>query len=298
MAESKLNRQRILIVDDEKIIRSVLIDILEMNGYDPVPARNGQEAIDMMRNAPFDLILTDIVMPKATGVDVLRVAKELDPLYPVIMVTAYPSRESVRKMISLGAADYIIKPFSVDTVVVTIDKVLEMHSQFAKLLVTRDTTLEPGIDPLTGAFSASTFTEIVRHEIARCQRLDTDFCLLNIMVDNYRTGVARADTLRKRFAEVLLNAARPGDIVGRTGVDDFTLLLPQTEPKIVQVAFQRVNKSTEVWNLRGGLTRFPDHGDSPNALIGRARALCEKARSKDYQQGLRILTPAVARVRV
>ncbi len=298
MAANRLDRQRILIVDDEKIIRSVLVDILEMNGYDPVTARNGQEAIDMMRDAPFDLILTDIVMPKATGVDVLRVAKELDPLYPVIMVTAYPSRESVRKMISLGAADYIIKPFSVDSVVVTIDKVLEMQSQFAKLLETHDTALEPGIDALTGTFSSSTFTEIVRHEIARCQRLDTDFCLLNIMVDNYRTGVARADTLRKRFAEVLLNAARPGDIVGRTGIDDFTLLLPQTDPKIVQVAFQRVNKSTEVWNLRGGLTRYPDHGDSPAALIERARTLCQKARSKDYEQGLRILTPTVTKVTV
>jgi GGDEF domain-containing protein len=118
------------------------------------------------------------------------------------------------------------------------------------------------------------------------------------MVDNYRTGGARADTLRKRFAEVLLKAARPGDMIGRTGVDDFTLLFPQTEPKLVQVAFQRVNKSTEAWNLRGGLTQFPEHGDSPTNLIERARALCQKARSKDYEHGLRILTPAITRVKV
>ncbi len=51
------------------------------------------------------------------------------------------------------------------------------------------------------------------------------------MVDRYPTGTGRVDTLRKRFAEVLLNTTRPGDMVGRTGLDDFTLLLPQTEPK-------------------------------------------------------------------
>ena len=66
----------------------------------------------------------------------------------------------------------------------------------------------------------------------------------------------------------------------------------------MQVAFERVNKSTEVWNLRGGLTRFPEHGDSPAALIGRARALSQKALSKEYEQGLRILTPTVTRVNV
>ena len=96
-----------------------------------------------MREMTFDLILTDIIMPHATGGDVLRAAKERNPLYPVVMVTAYPSRKSVRKMISLGAADYIIKPFNLDAVVVTIDKVLEMQSQFAKLMETRPLSPAP-----------------------------------------------------------------------------------------------------------------------------------------------------------
>ena len=97
---------------------------------------------------------------------------------------------------------------------------------------------------------------------------------------------------------MLLNTARPSNMVGHTDQDDFTLLLPQTEPKIVQIVFQRVNKSTEVWDLRGSLTRFPGDGDYPTALIGRARSLCQKARSMEYEHGPRILTPTVQALRV
>lgn len=149
-------------------IRSVLTDILEMNGYEAVTAKNGQVAIEMMREMTLDLILTDIVMPHATGVDVLRAAKEMNPLYPVVMVTAYPSRGSVRKMIFLGAADYILKPFNLDVVLVTIDKVLEMQSQFAKLIEIRPSSPAPTHLPAPFPTPRSSRSSDMRSPAASC----------------------------------------------------------------------------------------------------------------------------------
>ena len=118
---------RILVVDDEEMICILLTDVLSDEGYEVVTASDGQEAVDLLERERIDLIITDMVMPGLNGIEVLRTAKRLDPQRPVIVMTGYPSVETVRRLIRLGAEDYITKPFNVDIIKVTVAKLLEMR---------------------------------------------------------------------------------------------------------------------------------------------------------------------------
>ncbi len=119
-------RARILVVDDEESIRDLLRLVLTGEGYTVVTASGGEEAIEYLEAQPFDLVITDLVMPTVNGVEVLRGAKRIDPNFPVIVITGYPSVETVTELVRLGAGDYLTKPFNVDVVIVTVAKLLEM----------------------------------------------------------------------------------------------------------------------------------------------------------------------------
>lgn len=116
-----------LVVDDEELIRDLLITVLTQDGYEVTAASDGREAVDLLKRDTFDLVLTDLVMPGVNGVEVLRKPKGIDPQCPVAMITGYPSVETVTRMVRLGAEDYIAKPFNLDVVRITVAKLVEMR---------------------------------------------------------------------------------------------------------------------------------------------------------------------------
>ena len=107
---------RILVVDDEAGMREFLQIMLEKEGYTVVTAGNGTEALEAFDSAPFDLVLTDLKMPGASGLDLLRDVMERDPACIVYMMTAYGDTESAVEAMKRGAYDYLSKPFKVDEI--------------------------------------------------------------------------------------------------------------------------------------------------------------------------------------
>ena len=107
---------RILVVDDEDFIRVILTEILTEEGYAVTTAFDGEQAVELLGRQTFDLVITDLQMPGLDGAEVLRAANRIDPTYPVIMITGYPSMETVARSVREGAADYITKPFNVQVV--------------------------------------------------------------------------------------------------------------------------------------------------------------------------------------
>jgi DNA-binding NtrC family response regulator len=101
---------RILVVEDEESLRITLAANLELEGYEVVEAQNGKEAIELLGQQKFDLVLSDIRMPKATGVDVLLYAKQHHPGLPVVLMTAYAMEDQVRKAVSEGVFAVLKKP--------------------------------------------------------------------------------------------------------------------------------------------------------------------------------------------
>jgi CheY-like chemotaxis protein len=100
----------VLVVDDEVVVLTVLREILRRGGYRVTTAASAEEAIDLMHKRHFDLVLTDKNLPGASGLEVLRVARTLDPQPAVVMITGYSSYDSAVEALDIGAQDYIEKP--------------------------------------------------------------------------------------------------------------------------------------------------------------------------------------------
>lgn len=101
---------RILVVDDVPEILLIAESLLSQSGYDVVTAASGARALQQLRAGAFDVVLTDIEMPDATGVDILRAVRERDLDTPVVLITANPSLETAVQALELGALRYLSKP--------------------------------------------------------------------------------------------------------------------------------------------------------------------------------------------
>jgi len=109
-----MSEGKILVVDDNEMNRDMLSRRLARQRYDVDMAENGVRAIEMMRDAPYDLVLLDIMMPKMNGYEVLEAVKADADLkdIPIIMISAVDDLDSVVKCIEMGAEDYLFKPFN------------------------------------------------------------------------------------------------------------------------------------------------------------------------------------------
>lgn len=105
---------RILVVDDEEGMREFLGILLQKEGYQVETAQSGEEALARLGKERFDLVITDLKMPRMSGIDVLNKIKERDPDVGVVLITAYASTETAVDAMKGGAFDYIAKPFDVE----------------------------------------------------------------------------------------------------------------------------------------------------------------------------------------
>lgn len=103
---------KILVVDDEKIIVRSVQMILKAEGYDIEGASSGKDAILKMEENSYDLVLTDLMMPEMDGISLIRWLKENKPTVGVVILTGYPSQETIKEALELGIIDYVPKPFT------------------------------------------------------------------------------------------------------------------------------------------------------------------------------------------
>lgn len=118
---------RILVVDDEPSVLSVLSTLLRGEGYEVAPALGGEKARDLLDTGTFDLMIADIRMSPVNGMDLLRLVNKEQKSMAVIMLTAHGSVETAIEAMRLGAFDYITKPFKVDELLITVQRALQYH---------------------------------------------------------------------------------------------------------------------------------------------------------------------------
>ena len=108
--------ERILIVDDEKVALKNLEHVIKKEGYEVVATQSGQNALRILEEQKFNVVLTDLKMEKVDGMQILRRCRELYPDIEVIMITGYATLESAVESMKHGAFYYIAKPFRLDEV--------------------------------------------------------------------------------------------------------------------------------------------------------------------------------------
>ena len=125
--------KRLLIVEDERILRENLQTMFSEHGYQAEAAPNGEEAIRRLDQERFDLIITDMRMPEADGLEVLRKARQMDENTLVLVMTAYGSVEAAVEAMRFGAYDYIQKPFDLDELEMKVMRAFEHQRESRQL---------------------------------------------------------------------------------------------------------------------------------------------------------------------
>jgi DNA-binding NtrC family response regulator len=136
-------RKRILVVDDEPAIVSLLATILREKGWDVSEAGSGTEGIDRLERGQYDVILTDLVMPGDSGIDLLRAAKEIHPDVEVILMTGYATADTAIEAMRGGAFHYLVKPLKIEEMLNLAEKAFEQRrlsreNQFLKAEIRGD----------------------------------------------------------------------------------------------------------------------------------------------------------------
>src|SRR5215213_4328852 len=116
---------KLLIVDDEQGMRQLLSIVFGREGYSVRVAENGRRGLELLREEPADLIVSDVKMPDMGGIELLRAARELLPEVAVVMMTAFATVDTAREAFKLGADDFITKPFDIDELKLIVAKALE-----------------------------------------------------------------------------------------------------------------------------------------------------------------------------
>jgi CheY-like chemotaxis protein len=122
----KEHRRKLLVVDDDDDIRDILADIGEKEGYTVEVARDGLEALSLLRTTRIDAVLTDLMMPNMNGSELILRARSLGKSTPFVMVSGMADDQAILKAFRSGACDYVSKPFSSDHLAKIITRVLDI----------------------------------------------------------------------------------------------------------------------------------------------------------------------------
>ncbi|HJK90590.1 MAG TPA: response regulator, partial [Polyangiaceae bacterium LLY-WYZ-15_(1-7)] len=133
-----VDRPRILVVDDEEVIRDVLADFLSLEEYAVTTAADGESALAELRQSAYDLVLSDLKMPRMGGLELLAALEHERPAPTTVIMTGFGTVETAIEAMKRGAHDYILKPFRVEEVVLTVRRALEKQRLAAENLRLRD----------------------------------------------------------------------------------------------------------------------------------------------------------------
>ena len=226
-----MSKSTILIVDDMVANIKVLGELLK-DEYKIRLATNGEKALQIARSSnPPDLILLDVIMPEMDGYEVCAQLKadKTTKNIPVIFITAMDLEKDETKGLSLGAVDYITKPFSLPIVKARVKTHLELkhHRDILEDLST--------LDGLTGISNRRRFNEILEIEWLRALRESTPLALLMIDIDHFKLyndnygHIAGDDCLKLVANNLLKGIRRPADFLARYGGEEFAAILPITD---------------------------------------------------------------------
>ena len=286
--QQHVGNKKILVVDDEDPIRTLLIDILKDGDYDIFAANNGADAIQQLEVIQFDLVITDMVMPKANGLDVLLASRKLDPDRPVIIVTGFPSVATAVKLVSLGASDYITKPFNIDLIKITVAKVLAQRDFFSKSQVQIEKISQSIPDSIVEPYNFMLFNQMLEREIARSRLREHNCSLMIAEIAGFEEAVLGNSTKNwevrlDSIFDMVKRYTRPGDIVGRTDPDQLSVILPETSLREARELCQKVyaNESLDDGIILMAVT-YPDDGDDVQQLVRSAKVAVQAARSERH----------------
>lgn len=263
-------RARLLVVDDQPINIRALYEVFSPD-HDVFMATNGAQALEFCQQTPPDLVLLDVVMPELSGLEVCRALKA-DPetqSIPVIFVTSLDDPAEEAACWDAGGVDFITKPINALTVRnrVRAHLTLKQQSDLLRRMA--------WVDGLTGVANRRQFDERLVREWQRCRRGGQPLSAGIIDIDHFKAyndtygHLAGDDCLRQVAGAIERSLVRPGDLVARTGGEEFTCLLPEIDLNGARFAVENVERAVRALGIAHSAS---EHG-MVTVSIGVATAL-------------------------
>lgn len=303
---------RILLSDDEPTLRAVISQVLVNDGYEVSSVGSGEEALRLFRARPFSIVLTDIVMGKLSGLDLLQEVKLLDPDTVVILMTSHATLDTTMKALQQGAYDFLTKPFddisNISAVIARAAEKVQMLREKGDMVAHLKKTTEAleslnqqlqeiAIrDGMTGLFNHKHFRDCLEREIQRSQRHGHMLSLVFMDVDRFKNyndthGHLQGDKLLRILSTILRDGSRSTSILARYGGEEFVLLLPETDKSGATVCAENIRRAVETHPFEGrecqpggrvtlslGVATFPADGADGNLVIAAADDALYKAK--------------------
>jgi diguanylate cyclase (GGDEF)-like protein len=219
-----------MVIEDHPDQRELLEIVLQREGYRVVTAANGVDALEKLEREPAQVILSDVMMPKMDGFELMRKirANPLTKNLYIILITARIQERDRVQGLDLGADDYITKPFSFSELLARVRvgaRVVEYQQHLEHQAL---------VDSLTGLYNRGAFERKMEEEFERAQRYRHQLSLIILDVDNFKKindsyGHHWGDEVLKKIAEYLTSKTRRSDYAARYGGEEFVLILPETD---------------------------------------------------------------------
>ncbi len=264
--------QLVYIIDDDDFILNYLSDLLIEKSIHFKIFNDGYEMLEVMKEAPCTIAVTDLMMPKIDGMRLISEIKERWPETDIIVMTGYYKNISYTDVIHLGASDFIQKPFQLDEFEAKIMRIIRerTYKNLLKCLII--------FDPLTGLYNRRCFDEQIVKEATRSFRMNQDLHLMSIDMDklkelNDTKGHAAGDEAIKLVGNVIKNSTRQHvDSAYRIGGDEFIVILPISDTKLTLMIAERIrsnyfSQTNGETTLSIGVTKFIKTSDINTKVI-------------------------------
>ena len=226
--------QRVLIVDDEVSIREPIQSYLEMTGYTCFTADSGERAVELLKTEPVDAVITDIVLPGISGLELTSLVKANYDT-EVIVMTGHSQTYSYTQAVHMGASDFIFKPVRLEELALRLKRVLRERDMARDCRLMVDRLRQLAItDDLTGLFNSRHFFGQLAAEADRAVRYERDLALVMFDLDHFKIyndtfGHEEGNRVLIRFGKIIKRHLRSADSGYRYGGEEFTLILPETD---------------------------------------------------------------------
>ena len=231
---------RILIVDDETYVRDVLSRMLSAEGYECDTAPDADEALRLLERDSYSLMVSDIMMPGKSGIELLTTARERHSDVAVVMITAVGDRETAIRALRLGAYAYVIKPFDHNEIIINVANALERR-RLVLASKAYENGLEEKVREQTQAIRVS--REEIAMRVMAAQEFRHDETGAHVRrIGLYAEIIGKKMGLVREYAEMLRLAAPMHD-VGKIGVPDAILLKPG---KLTEEEFETIKTHTTI----------------------------------------------------
>jgi len=190
----------VLVVDDEKVVRDSLAEMLEETGYKVSSAEDGYEALTIINERPPNVVVLDMRLPGMSGIEVMKSIKEKDEKMAIIIMTAYGSIDNAVEAMKLGASDYITKPFPPERLEASIGKILSFPLSEEETKEPAEVKPAPSAKPKECVWAKA---GVVSYRLCtlnfRCETCE----FAQTMIDREADGAAREETGVRTLAEKL-----------------------------------------------------------------------------------------------